>query len=687
MILLINLKVLCPTDMSSGTTSIIRKKLNFTDEALWRQFSSRRLHLVEMLSLSSKKASEQDEEIRQCAKNLMKEFDFPMSTLPEFDKLVRLAIQSVRRNKKRSEKRLASKLETSTSDDDNVTVNGPKRSKQSEHISMDPSTKSPMLLANYMESHNLHDEHANNLHFLSSIIIDEESNLQNTQHICSGASKNENNQDDFSLVNEPHSPLRKFENADSRLAVNSLVGPVIKDNDKLPSLRRIDENPEFSKSSQKILHTIKNSKSCFEFSQNANNEYKRSANYNLLEEFGSMCITSAILFTLEKWFDHLLPDSSSYIKLRLKSDSTLALIIKNLDKSSVEVNGLSEFVASQLFKKLIGGCVKDFGFDSTLNPLCDIFHSVILRDYPIISRDQKIGQHSKQYEQPKLTKNKNFFTDSSIIDATIYKPKSKHSFSNVMGPVSPESGRFDAYDHDIDIPKRNKTVLSNSKSIDVPDFPLSTAHIPIPPFSEHNSHPNLTSLSHTLNPPILRSKQYTQVTIKFNDKELKFRYSVDSNAPPTIMELISNCKQVFGIINSTRVLNLRNARSGNTIKNDHELERILRMAAILSPDGNGEATLELIFANLTQGYLNLNYEPSKSVTVSPELMQKGDVSSSASHIESTANLSTSTSTVAKPTIEATAATNSLISRYLPPPRPAMQDNNSRGIFMKFQPLL
>ncbi|ODV83374.1 hypothetical protein CANARDRAFT_188700, partial [[Candida] arabinofermentans NRRL YB-2248] len=110
----------------NGTTSLIRKKLDFNDEIQWKRFSSRRLQLVETLSLSSKKASEQDNEIRICAKTLMHEFKFKDSTLPEFDKLVRMAIQSARRNKKRSQKRLASKLtdEPSSKDADIATNSG-----------------------------------------------------------------------------------------------------------------------------------------------------------------------------------------------------------------------------------------------------------------------------------------------------------------------------------------------------------------------------------------------------------------------------------------------------------------------------------------------------------------------------------------------------------------------------------
>lgn len=399
------------TYSSNGTTSVIRKRLNFTDEALWKQFSSRRLQLVESLSLSSKKASEQDEEIKICAKTLLNEFNFPASTLAEFDKLVRLAIQSVRRNKKRSEKRLASKLETLTSDDEQLLQWKKTKTDTGDDINFQGDN---------VINHNLHHStntcttnsnvnHENtNLNFLTNILLDGDAG-NNAVHaennnINSGNTVNQalapipsTGLADFSMISSSQSASKNYETSryndktdghDSRAAINSLVGPIIPDADKLPSLKKLDENPEFAKASAKILHAIKNSKSCFEFSRNSGTEYSRSQNYDLLEEFGSSCITSSVLYTLEKWFDHLLPDSSSYIKLRLKSDLTLGLIVKNLDKNSVEVNRLGNYVAALLFKKLIGGCVKDFGFDSTLNPLCDIFHSIILKDYPIISKDQ-----------------------------------------------------------------------------------------------------------------------------------------------------------------------------------------------------------------------------------------------------------------------------------------------------------
>lgn len=640
--------------VSGGTTSVIRKRLNFTDEALWKQFSSRRLQLVDSLSLSSKKASEQDEEIKICANTLLHEFNFPESTLAEFDKLVRLAIQSVRRNKKRSEKRLASKLETITSDEEQPSHY--KRAKLTSTESEDHDleiendiSKEINHNVDYSQLESKHDEKIQGKTF-SNILVDD--NLTNSTFTRSYSFNSGNS--------ESRNTSETAEYHDSRVAINSLVAAVLPDTDKLPSLKKLNENAEFTKASKILLHKIKNSKTCYEFSKTSNNCYEKTKNFDLLEEFGSSCINSAVLYTLEKWFDHLLPDSSSYIKLRLKSDLTLGLIVKNLDTTSVEVNRLSDFVASQLFKKLVGGCVKDFGFNTVLNPLCDILHSIILKDYPIISKEQSSDKNiTTGLPTPRdslRAPSTNYFKDLSIIDSAIAKPHPTNSLTEY-----PSS----------DLRKSDQR--SELSSTDLPDFPLSTAYIPLV---------NIDTTPPMRSPPILRSKQFTNVTIKFKEKELKFRYNIDTNAPPTIPELIENCKQAFGIFSSSRVLNLKNISANRIIKNDYDLERLLRMAAMLSNDGTGNVTLELVFVNSTQGFLNLNYDTSSI-----------DEKSTNSKIAGPETEDSSQNTLQPPSQQQQqqqqqhTLDSSLIGRYLPPPRPVRPETVPMNGFMKFQPLL
>ncbi|EDZ71508.1 YIL056Wp-like protein, partial [Saccharomyces cerevisiae AWRI1631] len=102
----------------NGATHKIRELLNFNDEKKWKQFSSRRLELIDKFQLSQYKASEQDQNIKQIATILRTEFGYPVSCSKEFEKLVTAAVQSVRRNRKRSKKRYA--LSIANGSDGNV---------------------------------------------------------------------------------------------------------------------------------------------------------------------------------------------------------------------------------------------------------------------------------------------------------------------------------------------------------------------------------------------------------------------------------------------------------------------------------------------------------------------------------------------------------------------------------------
>ncbi|VEU20672.1 DEKNAAC101524 [Brettanomyces naardenensis] len=517
---------------SNGATSIIRRRLHFNDEALWKKFTTRRLQLVETLSLSSKKASEQDDQINICARTLMAEFGFPESTLAEFVKLVRLAIQSVRRNKKRSEKRLASKL----------------------------------IQAEQRKRRRSVEEHNEGTNFLSSIMYEE--NTPTTHHHTYSHDSSSSSSPITSPAITAPSTNKPDDPSVSRLAINSLVSPALHDPDRLPSIRKLNANPEFADAAQKILLLIKRSKTCYEFSCTSGLQAGGSTSYQtyeLLEEMGSYCVSSAVLFTLEKWFDHLLLDSASYIKLRLKSDLTLSLVVKNLDSNSVEVNRLSDYVASQLFKKLIGGCVKDFGFDSVLYPLCDIFRGVILKDYPLLSKESKMHRWLTEQQQQ------------------LPRPLQQQPPSQPSIGKSPFS-------------LTNEMSVAASKSLTATGLP------PILTASRIGFSSRLPPLGH----------KYTTVIIKFNEQELKFIYSSHSNAPPTLLELITNSRTAFGIADHSRPLRIKEHLSGAAINSDFELEKLFR-------SDNDHIELELVFASSDHGYLKLNYEKKKETTILPPM--------------------------------------------------------------------
>ncbi|OBA25456.1 Vhr1-domain-containing protein [Hanseniaspora valbyensis NRRL Y-1626] len=87
---------------ANGTTYKIREQLQFLDNKKWKLFSTRRLELIDRFKLFEKKASEQDCNIERIANILRTEFDYSIEHQLDFEKLVTAAVQSVRRNRKRS---------------------------------------------------------------------------------------------------------------------------------------------------------------------------------------------------------------------------------------------------------------------------------------------------------------------------------------------------------------------------------------------------------------------------------------------------------------------------------------------------------------------------------------------------------------------------------------------------------
>ncbi|GMF42313.1 unnamed protein product [[Candida] boidinii] len=243
---------------SKGTTSLIRKKLKFDDVILWKRFSARRLQLVEQLSLGSKKASEQNSSIKICAVTLLKEFNYPDSYLPDFDKLVRLAIQSVRRNRKRSEKRSSRKRSRNNS---NHSASGEGKSRRRHGKEFSPSSSNSNSMGEEddedEETDNEYDEYDrtttsveantdnnnNAANFMNDIVNTGDSNIQ---HVASNEAYIYRNSDSHSGNEQDES--------NSKLAINSLISNELnpstssnvvnnsRSNTFLPSIRQIDFN-------------------------------------------------------------------------------------------------------------------------------------------------------------------------------------------------------------------------------------------------------------------------------------------------------------------------------------------------------------------------------------------------------------------------------------------------------------
>lgn len=298
-----------------GITQAIRTHLGFNDDKKWKQFSTRRLELIDKFNLSYKKASEQDDSIKQIANLLRIEFGFPMETLMDFDKLVRAAIQSVRRNRKRSSR---SRLHTDR-----------------------------FILNEKLEQQSIHNKMGVNS-LLSNNIV----HTTTTTTTSSTA-------DTTPSTSHPTSPTPP---------------------PQLPPIKNITTLSISHFNKNKLLQSIENSKTCALISNNDPNLHMEN-----LITLGQAIISSSASFVLERFFQDLSNDSVNYLYQQITSIPTIAKILKNLGVITTELIKLSDFQSSQLLSKLLGGIIKDFGFDSITYDLAEIFHEIILNQYPLIA--------------------------------------------------------------------------------------------------------------------------------------------------------------------------------------------------------------------------------------------------------------------------------------------------------------
>ncbi|ANZ73715.1 BA75_00722T0 [Komagataella pastoris] len=389
------------TSNKVGVTHFIRKKLNFSDETLWKQFSARRLELISLMKLSEKKASEQDEEITKCARLLLIEFQYPEENLLDFDKLVRCAIQSVRRNKKRSWKKVADVQPSSNPKPQKFVIfqpsDGQHVQKGSFRASEPPRLSSKDFLSQITKLNSSSENEGETQSYSKLQELPSTSKLAINSLITPGRTNN-------SHSSTKDLPVKS--NSISNYKLESIMARNPEQSDfrvNLPSISSLPfggHNPETNtlelESLSKLLHFIKKSKSCFQFTKTFHetveedfyNPGSSQSTYNTenIEVVGAAAISCCLAYTLQKYFSNSSPSSLSYLRIKLSSDSVLSRILKNLDDSSLDVIMLGEYTAAQLLKKLIGCLLKDFGFDDILQPLSNVFKSIVIKDYPLICK-------------------------------------------------------------------------------------------------------------------------------------------------------------------------------------------------------------------------------------------------------------------------------------------------------------
>lgn len=407
-----------------GTTHKIREHLNFTDEKKWKQFSSRRLELIDKFNLSERKASEQDSNIRQIANILRTEFAYPDSSAGEFEKLVTAAVQSVRRNRKRSKKRYGSNSNSNPNDSTSVSpISSTNSSPKVTHIDMTAPTYQqqqsrlmspeqsavtsptlPALIQPTLQTYNKMSLP------MAPKIIKPFGSLDSSGDSSPNANLPSLHPISSSNKTTPHSTHEKItlpsiKNKETRTSVtppqssalsntasmprttDSIIISIIKQllEIKIP-LEPIYENalrdiPTFLK--ENLLNNIQRSRTCSSIVEDSTSTNLSA--YANLETLGEMSICASISFVIERYFndaassksiEHLKLNSSKQVYLSSLANKLLVAILPN-QYNSFNVSNAQV----RLFFLVIGAIVKDYGFDSTLYPLNEIIHHMMKEDF------------------------------------------------------------------------------------------------------------------------------------------------------------------------------------------------------------------------------------------------------------------------------------------------------------------
>ncbi|QLQ80584.1 hypothetical protein HG537_0D05850 [Torulaspora globosa] len=380
-----------------GTTHKIREQLNFSDEKKWKQFSGRRLELIDKFGLSERKASEQDDNIKQIATILRTEFGYPISTASEFEKLVTAAVQSVRRNRKRSKRRLpnrspspsslpspvsSNQATVSASEEDLGTNSPPSVSRMvnnSGHVTMNNLTMiQPKALAvgvggprmsscvAVVQSQQRYND------IVKGIISDLVSNAVPLAEQSQRDPSNGPNLTDFALSSNDQTLLSLGLHSDKPVGGNKASSDT-----NIPFFLR-----------EKLLLQIQRSGTCSKIAQGSIDMYSN------LEILGEMSIKSSVAFVIERFFSNLMPSSMEYITSKTYSEESLALLSTKLFDAATR-RKLSQLPAKEVQLKLLllvmGGIVKDFGFDPCLYALSEVIHHLVMNQYPLLYNSENIS--------------------------------------------------------------------------------------------------------------------------------------------------------------------------------------------------------------------------------------------------------------------------------------------------------
>lgn len=344
----------------AGATHKLRAALGFSDARRWREFSRRRLELIDKFGLGSRPASEQDAGVRQIASILRVEFGYASSRAVEFERLVTMAVQSVRRNRKR-----AGRIAAGVPDSEFNTCESPLGAVSSTaspdtltkvaDVSVDnDAVQGPPSCDQLREPTSLFEQRAQMLSTTSPPRPPEDYNVL-IRHIL------------YDLVHEVV-PLSAQGNMESSMLTINLIRD---DQPVLPFFLR-----------EKLLQQVQLSRECLNLASSNSDLESQSQ----LTRLGNKILEVSLSYNLSKSYSYLGDDTINFIYSRTLTEanrSHLAVVLfDDATKLSMETLPISE-VNAKVLNLILGALVKDFGFNDVLYPLSECLNHLILWENPM----------------------------------------------------------------------------------------------------------------------------------------------------------------------------------------------------------------------------------------------------------------------------------------------------------------
>lgn len=599
------------TETGNGMTQVIRQKLHFTDESLWKRFSARRLELIDTLSLSEKKASEQDESIKEVANKLRIEYKYSEDTLPDFEKLLRAGIQSVRRNRKRIPK---SKLPGQTYHHYHYPRHRTSRSTLSSENGAEDSLPLPET-SDSGTSPSLYKkkrEHSKNETLTNHDWSNHDSEDDTMIDVVSPNFLSPS-PSPFLHPPPPSSILPSFPSSSSsssriRISINSLVSPEPGSDSKLNSIRgnnifesnnKTVHNPKTTSVNNNIgnnqkqfltryssddtnipfdifkLKTIESVVSLIDPYSISHRFHGPYYNMNCLESLGNSILETAAFHSLTQQ-TACISNPSKTIHNLLLSDSVLSGIAKHLPSINDQIKdhptANNDLIPHFMVKIAI--CAHDKGFDPVISILSQLFFEILSKNSQLLDHEQNVTVTSQSLNEFK----------SSRTDTTICLREGQPIESQESSLFKNSSG-YNNKNNNNNTNKRNTMDLDNNGNNGgnslrggtnrrFSNTSLSSSHV----FSLPS--PVASAPQSLCNAGIVSKPNVVPVTLRFFSQKLDFTYSPTTSTPPTVTEILENGRNAFHILSGSKVIKIRDINTGKVVETDMDLEDIYKCKRI-----------------------------------------------------------------------------------------------------------